>query len=209
MSDWGEWNESIYPITKKSEKVKWQKLREQLAIVRTQKAIDVFELVYQTGLIPIPPKLDRKLFWNSRHSAISWNSRTLSAYRENNSFCASVMVDWSFSSFRLIRWRASLYSAQGHVSYSVGSILPYQSSSRILILRSPLRLAPGVLALELLDFRPINAYNSSNISCFSRKCADYLFRFVSHEPWHSRGQRFDPAYLHQKSTDSTLNRCFF
>ena len=36
-----------------------------------QKAIDVFELVYQTGLIPIPPKLDRKLFWNSRHSAIS------------------------------------------------------------------------------------------------------------------------------------------
>lgn len=47
-----------YPITKKSEKVKWQKLREQLAKVRTQKAIDVFELVYQTGLVPIPPKLD-------------------------------------------------------------------------------------------------------------------------------------------------------
>ena len=23
------------------------------------------------------------------------------------------------------------------------------------------------------------------------------------------GQRFDPTYLHQKSTDSTLNRCFF
>ena len=48
----------LWDITKKSEKVKWQKLREQLAKVRTQKAIDVFELVYQTGLVPIPPKLD-------------------------------------------------------------------------------------------------------------------------------------------------------
>lgn len=47
-----------YPITKKSEKVKWQELRKQLAEVRTQKAIDVLELVCQTGLIPIPPKLD-------------------------------------------------------------------------------------------------------------------------------------------------------
>lgn len=47
-----------YPITKKSEKVKWQKLREQLVETRTQKAINVLELVYQTGLIPIPPKLD-------------------------------------------------------------------------------------------------------------------------------------------------------
>lgn len=46
-----------YPITKKSEKVKWQKLREQLAEARTQKAINVLKLVYQTGLIPIPPKL--------------------------------------------------------------------------------------------------------------------------------------------------------
>ena len=34
-----------YPITKKSEKVKWQELREQLAEARTKKAIDVLELV--------------------------------------------------------------------------------------------------------------------------------------------------------------------
>lgn len=47
-----------YPITKKSEKVKWQELREQLVEARAQKAINVLELVYQTGLIPIPPKLD-------------------------------------------------------------------------------------------------------------------------------------------------------
>ena len=47
-----------YPIIKKSEKVKWQELREQLVEARAQKAINVLELVYQTGLIPIPPKLD-------------------------------------------------------------------------------------------------------------------------------------------------------
>lgn len=47
-----------YPITKKSEKVKWQELREQLAEARTKKAIDVLELVCQTELIPMPPKLD-------------------------------------------------------------------------------------------------------------------------------------------------------
>jgi DNA helicase-2/ATP-dependent DNA helicase PcrA len=47
-----------YPITKKSEKVKWQELREHLAEARTQKAIDVLELVYRTDLIPIPPKLN-------------------------------------------------------------------------------------------------------------------------------------------------------
>ena len=47
-----------YPITKKSEKVKWQELRERLVEARAQKAINVLELVYQTGLIPIPPKLD-------------------------------------------------------------------------------------------------------------------------------------------------------
>lgn len=47
-----------YPITKKSEKTKWKKLREQLAEARTKKAIDVLELVYQTDLIPVPPKLD-------------------------------------------------------------------------------------------------------------------------------------------------------
>lgn len=46
-----------YPITKKSEKTKWQELRNQLAEARTKKAIDVLELVYQTDLIPIPPKL--------------------------------------------------------------------------------------------------------------------------------------------------------
>ncbi len=47
-----------YPITKKSEKAKWQEFRKQLAEARTQKAIDVLELARQTDLIPMPPNLD-------------------------------------------------------------------------------------------------------------------------------------------------------
>lgn len=47
-----------YPITKKSEKAKWQKLRKQLAEARTKRAIDVLNLIYQTDLIPPAPKLD-------------------------------------------------------------------------------------------------------------------------------------------------------
>lgn len=47
-----------YPITKKSEKVKWQELRKHLEEARSQKAIDVLELACQTDLIPLPPKLD-------------------------------------------------------------------------------------------------------------------------------------------------------
>ena len=47
-----------YPITKKSEKVKWQELRNQLTEARTKRAIDVLQLVFETDLIPTPPKLD-------------------------------------------------------------------------------------------------------------------------------------------------------
>ena len=47
-----------FPIKKKSEKVKWKELQQQLEIARTKRAIDVFELIKQTKLIPIPPKLD-------------------------------------------------------------------------------------------------------------------------------------------------------
>lgn len=47
-----------YPITKKSEKVKWQELRKQLTEARTKKAVNVLELVCQTDLIPMPPKLN-------------------------------------------------------------------------------------------------------------------------------------------------------
>lgn len=47
-----------YPITKKSEKIEWRKLKHQLKTARTKRAIDVFELIKKTKLIPVPPKLD-------------------------------------------------------------------------------------------------------------------------------------------------------
>ena len=47
-----------FPIKKKSEKTKWKELQQQLENARTKRAIDVFELVKQSKLIPIPPKLD-------------------------------------------------------------------------------------------------------------------------------------------------------
>lgn len=47
-----------YPITKKSEKAKWRIFHQQLKEVRRKKAIDVFKLVNQSNLIPVPPKLE-------------------------------------------------------------------------------------------------------------------------------------------------------
>ena len=47
-----------YPITKKSEKAEWKNLYNQLTEVRTQKAIDVFETIIHSHLIPIPPNVD-------------------------------------------------------------------------------------------------------------------------------------------------------
>ena len=47
-----------YPITKKSEKARWKIFHKQLKEVRRKKAIDVFKLVNQSNLIPVPPKLE-------------------------------------------------------------------------------------------------------------------------------------------------------
>ena len=47
-----------YPISRKSEKSAWNNLYVQLTIVRSKRAIDVFNLIYKSKLIPIPPKLE-------------------------------------------------------------------------------------------------------------------------------------------------------
>ena len=47
-----------YPITKKSEKGKWNTFQKQLREARSKRAIDVIEIINQTKLIPMPPKLD-------------------------------------------------------------------------------------------------------------------------------------------------------
>ena len=69
---------------------------------------------------------------NSRRSDIDCSSRWLSAQRVKRDFCSSLRVLRSFSSLRLSRWRAVLYSGQGEQSYSDGSILPYQNSYKTL-----------------------------------------------------------------------------
>lgn len=48
-----------YPIIQKSEKSKWRNLKKQLDEARNEKAIDVFELIEKTHMIPIPPELER------------------------------------------------------------------------------------------------------------------------------------------------------
>lgn len=47
-----------YPVIKKSDKMKWMILSQQLDEARQKKAIDVFDTVKQSGLIPIPPILN-------------------------------------------------------------------------------------------------------------------------------------------------------
>lgn len=47
-----------YPITKKSDKVKWKELELQLKQTRSQKAIDVLNVAVSSKLIPIPPQVE-------------------------------------------------------------------------------------------------------------------------------------------------------
>ena len=46
-----------YPITRKSEKLRWGELQRKLEVTRRGRAIDVLELIIQTKLIPVPPQL--------------------------------------------------------------------------------------------------------------------------------------------------------
>ena len=46
-----------YPITRKSEKIKWQTLKKDLEIARTKKSIDVLQVVVESELIPLVPQI--------------------------------------------------------------------------------------------------------------------------------------------------------
>ena len=46
-----------YPISKKSDKIRWHELRRSLENARSSKAIDVINTVVESGLVPIPPKI--------------------------------------------------------------------------------------------------------------------------------------------------------
>lgn len=47
-----------YPVTTKSDKLKWKELHEKLDVARSQKAIDVLDLVIPAKLIPTPPRVE-------------------------------------------------------------------------------------------------------------------------------------------------------
>lgn len=47
-----------YPISKKSDKIRWHELRRSLESARNSKAIDVINAVVESGLVPIPPNIE-------------------------------------------------------------------------------------------------------------------------------------------------------
>lgn len=47
-----------YPVTKKSEKLCWKALEQELAKVREKRAADVLKTVIESDLIPIPPQVE-------------------------------------------------------------------------------------------------------------------------------------------------------
>lgn len=47
-----------YPITKKSEKIKWKALKKNLEIARNKKSIDVLQVVVESELIPLAPQIE-------------------------------------------------------------------------------------------------------------------------------------------------------
>ena len=47
-----------YPVTKKSEKLCWKALEQELAKVREKRAADVLKTVIESNLIPIPPQVE-------------------------------------------------------------------------------------------------------------------------------------------------------
>jgi DNA helicase-2/ATP-dependent DNA helicase PcrA len=47
-----------YPITRKSEKACWNELRQKLEETRERKTLDVLNLVVESRLVPIPPKVE-------------------------------------------------------------------------------------------------------------------------------------------------------
>ena len=65
-----------YPISQKSEKKKWKSIQDQLCEARNKKAIDVLEVINNTKLIPMPPKLEGWLHLYKNAPATIYTSDT-------------------------------------------------------------------------------------------------------------------------------------
>ena len=72
-----------YPITKKSEKIKWKEFEKSLNEARLKKAIDVLKVVIESNLIPIPPNIEEyyKMYYSVPELVYSSNS-TLKEFLE-------------------------------------------------------------------------------------------------------------------------------
>lgn len=65
-----------YPITKKSDKLKWKNLKTDLEEARRRRAIDVLNVIYESKLIPVPPKVDVNLKFYKDKTEIQYGSNT-------------------------------------------------------------------------------------------------------------------------------------
>lgn len=65
-----------YPITKKSDKLKWKNLKKDLEEARRRRAIDVLNVIYESKLIPVPPKVEVNLKFYKDKTEIQYGSNT-------------------------------------------------------------------------------------------------------------------------------------
>ena len=65
-----------YPITKKSDKLKWKNLKIDLEEARRRRAIDVLNVIYESKLIPVPPKVEVNLKFYKDKTEIQYGSNT-------------------------------------------------------------------------------------------------------------------------------------
>lgn len=65
-----------YPITKKSDKLKWKNLKIDLEEARRKRAIDFLNVIYESKLIPVPPKVEVYLNFYKDNIEIQYGSNT-------------------------------------------------------------------------------------------------------------------------------------
>lgn len=65
-----------YPITKKSDKLKWKSLKTDLEEARRRRAIDVLNVIYESKLIPVPPKIEVNLNYYKDNIEIQYGFNT-------------------------------------------------------------------------------------------------------------------------------------
>ena len=72
-----------YPISKKSDKIRWHELRRVLESARNSKAIDVINVVAESGLVPIPPNIEGWMsLYRDEPSTLYASSTSIGQYLE-------------------------------------------------------------------------------------------------------------------------------